>query len=69
MFEYLQSLSVINQALLSFAIAVGLSNSLKNYAIYWIALFTGRGYNQGRVGKLIDWCWLSLVIYLTIALE
>ena len=69
MLEYLQSLSVTNQVLLSIAIGVGLSNSLKNYAIYWIARFTGRGFNQSTAGKMIDWCWLSLVIYLTIALS
>lgn len=68
MFEYLQSLSVIHQALLSVAIGVGLSFSLRNYLAFWVGFYYNKAIKQSTYGKMIDWCWLSLVIYLTIAL-
>lgn len=67
MFEYLQSLSVVYQVLIAITIAVGF-NSIRNYGIYLIAVFTGANYRQSNAGKVIDWAWLSLVIYLLIAL-
>lgn len=63
----LQSLSVVHQVLIAVAIAVGF-NSVRNYGIWLIAAITGRGFRQNSAGKIIDWAWLSLVIYLLIAL-
>ena len=67
MFEYLQSLSVVHQVFIAVAIAVGF-NSVRNYGIYLIAVVTGADYRQSNAGKIIDWTWLSLVIYLLLAL-
>lgn len=68
MFEYLGSLITTQQVLIAIAVAIGISNSIPNYVKYWAGIILNRRYIQGDIGKVIDWCWLSLVIYLIITL-
>lgn len=42
---------------------IGVSFSLKNYFIYYVAIFTGGRYTQNLKGRVIDWYGLHIVLF------
>lgn len=47
---------------------LGVSFSLKNYLICYVAIFTGGRYTQNLTGRVIDWVWLTSSVVLAIYL-
>lgn len=69
MLEFIQSLSVINQVLISFWLVFGFTFSGLNYFKWLLSFIPNASYTQNTTGKMIDLLWLTLTVYLYIQLS
>lgn len=65
MIEFLKSLDTVWLCWLGITFALTFF-SLTNYALYWLAIITGREFSQNTLGRVIDWFWLASVFVLTV---
>jgi hypothetical protein len=69
MLGFIQSLSEINQVLVSFWLVVGFTFSGLNYFKWILSFIPSASYTQNATGKMIDLLWLTLTVYLYIQLS